>query len=67
MTLTHDEKLITVRAMKKYGGSFVKALAECLLLADVTNQQRIEGAFIEYLMKYGPRSDAYRATEKIEA
>ena len=65
--MTHDQKLITVRAMKQYGGSFVQALAAALLLADVTNVQRLEGAFPEYMMKYGPGSDMYAAMEKVEA
>lgn len=52
--MTHDEKLITIRAMKMYGGSFVKVLAELWLLADEENAARIEKAWPEYVSKYGP-------------
>ena len=52
--MTHDEKLITIRAMDAYGGSFVKALAQAWLLADEDNCRRIEAAFPEYMQKYGP-------------
>ena len=65
--MTHDEKLITIRAMKAYGGSFVKALAETYLLADLFNSKRIEGAFPEYVQKYGPGSAMFDAMSKVEA
>ena len=65
--MTYYQKLITVRAMKQYGGSFVKALAEALLMADGSNTARIRGAFTDYMAKYGPGSDMYAAVEKVEA
>lgn len=33
----HDVKLDTCNNMEKYGGSFVQALAECILRADRNN------------------------------
>ena len=65
--MTYNQKLITARTMRAHGGSFVRALAEALIMADVTNVQRLEGAFPEYMMKYGPGSDMYAAMEKVEA
>lgn len=57
--MTSDERLYTAKAMKKFGGSFVKALGECLLLADSDNVKRLEAAFPEYLEKYGSKSTMY--------
>ena len=48
----HDKKLKMVRAMKRYGGSFAKALAECFLLADDENLQKLEHAFPEQVSQY---------------
>lgn len=65
--MTHDHKLITIRAMKQYGGSFVKALAEAYLLADEDNAAKIEYAFPLYISKYGPGSAMFDAISKVEA
>jgi hypothetical protein len=62
--VTYNEKLITIRAMKRYGGSFVKALAEAFLLSDEANEKRIEAAFHDYMIKYGPGSDMFSAIAK---
>lgn len=50
--MTHDEMLKMVEAMKRYGGSFVVALAECFILADVDNLYRLEMAFPEIVQQY---------------
>lgn len=50
--MDHDEKLRMVRAMKVYGGGFVKALAECFLLADRYNLQKLCEAFAKYVDQY---------------
>ena len=50
--MTHDEKLDMVDAMKRFGGGFVKALAECFVRADDDNLLRLERAFPEYVKKY---------------
>lgn len=65
--MTHDEKLITIRAMDAYGGSFVKALARAWLLADENNELRLEKAFPEYMEKYGPGGELFAAMEKVLA
>lgn len=65
--MTHDEKLITIRAMKRYGGSFVRALAEAWLLADEDNDRRIEAAWPNYVGKYGPGGSMFSETKKEEA
>ena len=64
--MTHDEKLITIRAMNRYGGSFVKALSKAWICADDDNAKRIETAFPEYIEIYGPGSAFFIATEAIE-
>lgn len=46
----HDLK--TVRAMRNYGGRFVKCLAEAAMAADADNLQRIKSAFPEYWTRY---------------
>lgn len=50
--MNQDEKLAMCRAMRVYGGSFVKALSECFILADSENQERLEAAFPEYVEQY---------------
>lgn len=41
-----------VDAMAKYGGSFVKALAECFYRADRVNFTRLQEAFPNYWKEY---------------
>ena len=40
--------------MEKYGGSFVKALAECIRRADPVNLMKLREAFPEYFQTYHP-------------
>jgi pyruvate/2-oxoacid:ferredoxin oxidoreductase beta subunit len=54
LAANHDLKLEIAKNMRTYGGSFVQALAECLVLADPSNLQKIESAFNEYLQEYDP-------------
>ena len=42
--------------MDIYGGSFVKALSQCILRADKDNLAKLEVAFSEYIEKYHPSS-----------
>lgn len=65
--MTHDQKFITIRAMGRYGGSFVKSLAETYLIADEDNASRIEAAFPEYMEMYGPGGAMFEAMSKVEA
>ena len=41
-----------VEAMDKYGGSFVKALAECFRRADRDNFIKLKNTFSEYWEQY---------------
>ena len=52
MTLTEEEKFFMIENMAKYGGSFVKALAECFRKADMANFNRLVEAFPEYVAHY---------------
>lgn len=42
----------TVENMEKYGGSFVKALAECARRADPINLRKIKDTWSEYWNQY---------------
>lgn len=64
--MTHDERVYTVRAMKTYGGSFVRALGECMMMADEDNAKKLEAAFADYFAKYGPGSDMWKASYAAE-
>lgn len=50
--LEGDKDYPMMTAMLKYGGSFVKALANCLDHADPSNYAKLEAAFPEYCMHY---------------
>ena len=52
MISEYDKDLWTIRAMKKSGGSFVKALGEAALLADDINRKKIKVTFYEYWRRY---------------
>lgn len=40
--------------MEKYGGSFVKALAECIRRADPVNMMKLREAFPQYFQSFHP-------------
>lgn len=50
--INQDLRLDIVNNMETYGGSFVKALAQCILHADKTNLNKIETSWPEYIKKY---------------
>ena len=50
--MKHDEKLKMVTTMRRYGGCFVKALAECFVFADESNLERLYAAFPEIVIQY---------------
>ena len=52
MLMHRDRFFETIDAMETYGGSFVKALAECLRRADSINFKRLVDAFPDYLDQY---------------
>lgn len=41
-----------IAAMRKYGGSFVKSLAECLEHADPNNYMKLVSTFNNYVSEY---------------
>lgn len=48
----NEEMSIVIENMQKYGGGFVKALAECYIRADIENYHRLREAFPEYWETY---------------
>ena len=50
----HEMNLKIADNMEKYGGSFVKALSECILRADPNNLMKLRDAFPEYFNEYHP-------------
>ena len=61
--MTILEKHAVVAMMKKYGGSFVKTLADLILVADESNIRRIESAWPEYIAQY--KRMAYEEVERL--
>lgn len=55
-----DQNYWTVKAMKQYGGGFVKALAEAASHADAINLQKIRQAFPEYWKEYSKMGEALK-------
>jgi pyruvate/2-oxoacid:ferredoxin oxidoreductase beta subunit len=47
-----EVQMKVVDAMQDYGGSFVKALAECYRRADPINFAKLQNAFPEYWEQY---------------
>ena len=50
--MSRDDMLYMVDSMLRYGGSFVKALSECFILADRENLARLFATFPEYVKQY---------------
>lgn len=57
--MTAHQQAQTNRAMNKFGGSFVCALAMAWRLADAKNGEKLMGAFPEIVEAYGPETFAY--------
>ena len=53
----NDEELFVIEAMEKYGGSFVKSLAQCFRHADQNNFYKLKSAFPEYWDEYSEKSE----------
>ena len=51
----HKRQQITEN-MLRYGGSFVKSLAECCVRADHNNYKKLVDAFIDYFWDYRPEA-----------
>lgn len=52
-----EKDLEIIEAMQKYGGSFVKALAECFWHADSFNFVKLKDAFPGYWAEYAEKAD----------
>jgi len=50
--MTQNEKIAMIEAMRRYGGSFVVALADCFIVADADNTARLIAAFPEIVARY---------------
>lgn len=48
----NDHEIEVIETMQKYGGGFVKALAQCFLLADGNNFYKLRETFPEYWKQY---------------
>jgi pyruvate/2-oxoacid:ferredoxin oxidoreductase beta subunit len=57
-----DLKIKIAEEMMAYGGSFVKALAECIYRADNNNLRTLSEAFYHYFTRYAP--EIYFLVEK---
>ncbi len=44
----NEEEFKVVEAMEKFGGSFVKSLAQCFYRADRNNIDKLKNTFNEY-------------------
>lgn len=47
-----EQDLKIIEAMETYGGSFVKALAECFRRADPVNFAKLRQTFKDYWLRY---------------
>lgn len=47
-----DKQMRVVEEMENYGGSFVKALAQCYYQADPINFAKLQNTFLEYWEQY---------------
>jgi hypothetical protein len=56
----HDYLLKVTERMKKYGGSFVKALADCVFCADRFNATILINNFTKYFEEYKNENFGYK-------
>ncbi len=49
---TLEDYLTIQNNMKRYGGSFVKALGNALMCADYKNREKLANTFSEYFEEY---------------
>jgi hypothetical protein len=61
--MTRDEFLEIYPAMRKYGGSFVQALAECFIYADNINFALLSVTFPEIIDEYRRMADLDKKKE----
>lgn len=56
-----EQDIKTVEMMEKFGGSFVKALAECARRADNINLAKIKLTWADYWHKYEDMAESKNA------
>ena len=56
----------TLKAMQKFGGSFVSAIGHASLQADEANLQRLKRAFPDYFLCYRTMAEINRASLEAE-
>lgn len=59
-----ESEFEVVENMEKYGGSFVKALAECFHRADPNNFKKLKKTFINYWVQYSLKNPPMTFTIK---
>ena len=58
-TLTSKQEHFTLITAHRFGGSFMRPLAEAGIFADAENRRKLLSAFPEIIWKYGPQSRFY--------
>ena len=61
--LAWNERLMVIRAMQKYGGSFVQQLGKTLQCADEENAELLINLFRYKYPDYFPEGDKYKAAK----
>lgn len=61
--VTPEEARLVAEAMKCYGGPFVRALGEALLLADGFNRAKIKATWPDYWEKYASFAETQTLSE----
>lgn len=56
----------TIRAMLAYGGTFVRRLADLMVVADPQNTARLIATFPDVFARYGPGSAPFEAVTRGE-
>lgn len=64
LALSPEELHHTYLTIHRFGGSFLRALADAMIKADPGNRDRLIQAFPEVINLYGPRSDFYSKTRE---
>jgi len=62
--MTEDDFVDMTEAMRRLGGGFVKALAECFAKADYPNRVILLKAFPGYVAEYQDLAQRQKAREK---
>lgn len=58
-TLSAEQEHYTLLTAERFGGSFMRFIAQAGIFADNENRRRIFSAFPEIIYRYGPHSRFY--------